>query len=180
MPPPGVLMLDARKDPQTVTADGQRVERLIEGVVVRNAVTHEDDRGELSEIFNPAWGVTSDPLVYVYQAMIRPGKLKGWVYHEHQEDRIFLSCGFLKWVLCDLREDSPTYKMINEITMSERNRKLLVIPRRVAHAAQNIGLNDAMFVNMPTRAYNHGDPDKFRIDIDSGAIPYRFESKPGW
>jgi dTDP-4-dehydrorhamnose 3,5-epimerase len=97
----GVLMLDARKDPQTVTADGQRVERLIEGVVVRNAVTHEDDRGELSEIFNPAWGVTSDPLVYVYQAMIRPGKLKGWVYHEHQEDRIFLSCGFLKWVLCD-------------------------------------------------------------------------------
>src|SRR5262245_240162 len=78
MPAAGVLMLDARKDPQTVTADGQRVERLIEGVVVRNAVTHEDDRGELSEIFNPAWGVTSEPLVYVYQSMIRPGKLKGW------------------------------------------------------------------------------------------------------
>jgi dTDP-4-dehydrorhamnose 3,5-epimerase len=70
--------------------------------------------------------------------------------------------------------------MINEITMSERNRKLLVIPRRVAHAVQNIGLNDAIFVNMPTRAYNHGDPDKFRIDTDSSAIPYRFESKPGW
>jgi hypothetical protein len=33
---------------------------------------------------------------------------------------------------------------------------------------------------MPTRAYNHGDPDKFRIDTDSSAIPYRFESKPGW
>src|SRR5262245_28849572 len=180
MPAAGPRVRDARKDRPTAPAYRQRAAPVLRGVAVRNAVADEEDRGELSEIFNPAWGVTREPLVYVYQSMIRPGKLKGWVYHEHQEDRIFLSCGFLKWVLCDLREDSPTYKMINEITMSERNRKLLVIPRRVAHAAQNIGLNDAIFVNMPTRAYNHGNPDKFRIDIDSNAIPYRFESKPGW
>jgi len=71
--------------------------------------------------------------------MIRPGKTKGWVYHEHQHDRIVVSCGFLKWVLYDQREESPTFKMINEITMSERNRKLLLIPRRVVHAVHNIG-----------------------------------------
>jgi dTDP-4-dehydrorhamnose 3,5-epimerase len=173
-------MLNARKDRQTVSAEGKPVQRLIEGVVVRDAATHEDERGEICELFNPAWGITRDPLVYVYQAMIRPGKIKGWIYHENQEDRIVVSCGFLKWVLYDQREESPTFKMINEITMSERNRKLLVIPRREVHAAQNIGACDAIFVNMPTRPYNHANPDEFRFDLDAEAIPYRFDSRRGW
>lgn len=173
-------MLKARKDSQSVTIEGKPTQRMIEGVIVRNAVTHEDERGEICEIFNPAWGVTHDPLVYVYQAMIRPGKIKGWIYHESQDDRIVVSCGFLKWVLYDQREGSSTYKMINEIIMSERNRKLLVIPRLVVHAAQNIGTCDAMFVNLPTRPYNHADPDKFRIALESSEIPYSFEPRLGW
>src|SRR5688572_12273628 len=82
------------RDAQTVTREGEPVRELIAGVEVRTAVTHVDDRGELCEIFDPSWGVHPAPLVYVYQAMVRPGKTKGWILHEQQDDRLFLSLGY--------------------------------------------------------------------------------------
>ncbi len=81
---------------------------MIAGVTIRMATTQIDERGEVCEIYNPAWGFMDAPLVYVYQALIRPGKIKGWVYHELQDDRLFVSLGTLKIVLFDTREDSPT------------------------------------------------------------------------
>jgi dTDP-4-dehydrorhamnose 3,5-epimerase len=143
-------------------------------------VTQIDERGELCEIYNPAWGVSDAPLVYVYSVMIRPGKLKGWVYHAKQHDRVFVSVGVLKWVLYDLRENSPTKHMINEFYMGERRPGLLTIPPYVAHATQNVGTIEAVFVNMPTRAYEHADPDKYRIPVESGVIPYSFDTGLGW
>jgi dTDP-4-dehydrorhamnose 3,5-epimerase len=172
-------MLEAAKDRSTVTADGREIAPRISGVTVRFAVTHVDGRGELCEIYNPAWKLHEAPLVYVYQSSVRPGMVKGWVYHKEQDDRIFVSFGRLKVVLYDPREDSPTKGMINEICLTERNRGLLIIPRLVLHAIENIGQSEAMFVNMPTRPYNHADPDKFRIALDSPQIPYVFRSGVG-
>ena len=57
---------------------------------------------------------------------------------------------------------------------SEKNRALLVIPRGVYHAVRNIGVTDAIFVNMPTRPYEHGDPDKFRLPLKNSLIPFSF------
>jgi dTDP-4-dehydrorhamnose 3,5-epimerase len=44
----------------------------------------------------------------------------------------------------------------------------------VYHAVQNIGIVDAVFINMPTRPYDHGDPDKLRLPLKNGLIPYSF------
>ena len=125
---------------------------MIEGVVIRLAKTLIDERGELCEIYNTAWGIVDAPLVYVYQAVLRPGKIKGWVYHELQTDRLFVSLGFLKIVLFDMRQDSPTSGMINEVHLSERNRGLLIIPSMVAHAVQNIGNTDGLYREPPKPA----------------------------
>src|SRR4051794_34067185 len=84
------LKARAVKDVQTVTHDGKPTTRLIDGVVIRPAVTHPDERGTLCEIFNPAWGVHASPLVYVYQFTIRPGMVKGWHVHHLHDDRIFV------------------------------------------------------------------------------------------
>ncbi|HVR97751.1 MAG TPA: dTDP-4-dehydrorhamnose 3,5-epimerase family protein [Thermoanaerobaculia bacterium] len=162
------------KDRQTVTPEGVRIAPRIAGVVVRPAVTHVDDRGELCEIYNPAWGIHEAPLVYVYQAMVRPHKVKGWVVHHLQDDRLFISLGTLRIVLYDAREGSPTQGEINEIFLGERNRGMVVIPRGVYHAVQNVGDCDAYFVNVPTRAYDHADPDKYRLPLDTDLIPFRF------
>jgi len=164
----------ARKFEQTVTKEGERLDPLIDGVMTRQAVTHPDERGTLCEVFNPAWELSDEPLVYVYQVTIRPGQVKGFVLHRTYSDRLFFSLGTAKVVLYDDREGSPTRGTLNELNFSDHNRTLLVIPPGVWHAVQNVGTTDALFVNCPTKPYNHEDPDKWALPNDSDLIPYRF------
>lgn len=173
-------MVQPTRDQQTVSSDGQSVASRIAGVTVRMATTLPDERGELCEIYNPAWGFSDAPLVYVYQVAIRPGRVKGWVVHYEQDDRLFISTGVFKIVLYDGRLDSPTHGQINVLHLGERNRGLLLIPRGVYHAMQNIGQTEAIFLNMPTRAYQHEKPDKYRLPLDTDLIPYRFDDRLGW
>jgi dTDP-4-dehydrorhamnose 3,5-epimerase len=164
----------ANQFPQTVTERSEPIGDLIDGVVRRSSITHPDERGTLTEIFNPVWDFSDDPLVYVYQVTIRPGQIKGFVLHRAYSDRLFFSLGTLKVVLYDDREDSPTRGMLNELFFSEENRGHLVIPPNVWHAVQNVGSTDALFVNCPSKPYNHADPDKWAMPEDSDLIPYSF------
>lgn len=141
---------------------------------MRPAVTHPDERGTLCEVFNPAWDLSDEPLVYVYQVTIRPGQVKGFVLHRTYSDRLFFSIGTSKVVLYDDREGSSTRGTLNELHFSDHNRTLLVIPPGVWHAVQNVGTTDALFVNCPTKPYDHEDPDKWALPRDSDLIPYRF------
>jgi dTDP-4-dehydrorhamnose 3,5-epimerase len=170
---------DPAKDPPTVTREGRRLASSIDGVELRPATVQVDDRGEVTEIFSPAWGVCPDPLVYVYQSIIRPHKAKGWVVHHEQHDRLFVSLGFLKIVLYDARPESTSHGLVQELHVSERNRALLVIPPGVFHAILNVGDVDAVFVNMPTRPYRHDNPDKYRLPLDTDQIPYDFVERLG-
>jgi dTDP-4-dehydrorhamnose 3,5-epimerase len=56
--------------------------------------------------------------------------------------------------------------------LTEEARALLLIPPGVWHGDQNYGSRDAVMMNFPTRSYNRDDPDKYRIDPHSGAIPF--------
>jgi len=167
------------KDRPTVTLAGERIGRQIEGVIVRRAITQTDERGTLCEILNPAWSVHPAPLVYVYQFTVRPGKIKGWHSHRLHDDRIFISRGEVRVVLYDSRVESPTHGMINEIFRTGLDRDLMVIPAGVYHAHQNVGTEDALFISMPTRAYQHDDPDVYRLPVNNDVIPYRFEPSLG-
>lgn len=169
-----------RQDVQTVGIDGEPVAPLIDGVQIRHQVTQIDERGTLCEILDPRWQVAESPIVYVYQFTIRPGKAKGWHVHRLHDDRIFISQGEIKVVLYDDRDDSPTYGMINEIYRSELRRSLMVIPRGVFHAHLNVGTRDALLVSMPTRGYDHAEPDVYRLPLDTNAIPYSFAQSLGW
>jgi dTDP-4-dehydrorhamnose 3,5-epimerase len=171
---------DPKQDVQTVTFDGEPVQKLIHGVVIRNAVTQIDDRGTLCEILRPDWDFHPAPLSYVYQFMIRPGKIKGWHVHHQHDDRIFISQGTVKVVLYDDRPDSPTYKTINVIHRTDLQRSIMTIPAFVFHAHQNIGSTDALMISMPTRLYNHESPDVYRYPIDNDYIPYKFSDVRGY
>lgn len=174
------MISNLKQDRQTVTVDGEPLVQLIEGVVMRSSVTHIDERGTLCEIHTPHGAPLPAPVVYVYQFTIRPGKIKGWHVHYLHDDRIFISQGQVKVVLYDSRPNSPTYRMVNEIYRSDLDRNLMVIPAHVFHAHQNIGTTDALFVSMPTRAYQHDGPDVYRLPIGTDQIPYQFENRPGW
>jgi len=164
-----------RKDLQTVTPEGKSIKQRISGVVIDQRPIQEDERGELQEIYNPAWGLHPDPLAYAYMAGIRPRQVKGWVMHKLQDDRLFVMSGVFRIALFDNRPESPTFKMLNVFVMSDHKRGLLIIPRGVYHALKNIGNNDAYFINLPTRPYHHQDPDKYRLPLKNGLIPFAFD-----
>jgi dTDP-4-dehydrorhamnose 3,5-epimerase len=171
--------LSGKRDPQTVTPEGKSLKRLIDGVKLRPAITHPDDRGSLCEIFSSQWAIDDGPVCYVYMAMLRPHKIKGWVVHREQDDRLFVTHGTVRFVLYDDRPESPTHKMISELFIGEQNRTLVCVPKGVYHALQNVGDTDATFINVPTKPYNHANPDKFRLPLVNDLIPYRFDDRQG-
>jgi len=165
----------ALKDQQTVSSEGKPVSRRIHGVLIDQRPMHEDERGSLQEIYDPAWGLHPDPLVYAYCVTIRPHQVKGWVVHRLQDDRLFVIRGVFRVALFDDRPESPTHRMLNVFVWSDHRRGLLVIPMGVFHAIQNIGSDEACFINLPTRPYSHEDPDKYRLPLRNDYIPFAFE-----
>jgi len=163
----------AQKDLASVTPDGESLDALIEGVDVRRARTHADERGTLCEIFDPRWGFTEDPLVYAYLVTIRPEQVRGWVVHREQTDRLFVYAGVLRIVLYDARTESDSFGRLNVLHFGEHDRALVSIPAGVFHAVKNVGDREGAFVNLPSQPYRHDDPDKYRLPLENNVIPYR-------
>lgn len=169
------------RDRQTVTPDGESVKPIVHGVSFREVATHVDDRGTVCEVFDPRWAWHPDPLVFVYTWTLRPGWVKGWALHREHEDRYLVLSGDLRVVLYDEREDSPTQGLVSEIYLTAYRRRLMNIPAGVWHADHNVGSSDVVVVNCPTIPYDHANPDKYRLPIDTDRIPFEFEGvKGGW
>lgn len=145
----------------------------IEGVVLRRLVTHSDGRGDLTVLLSSHY-VSEAVTPHVYLVTSKAGSIRGWVYHRFQSDRLALTNGDVRVVLYDLRPQSRTYRALNVLDVGKGNPVLLTIPPLVAHAVQCRGETDAQFVNMPTRAYDPGNPDKARLPWDHPEIPYSF------
>ena len=86
----------------------------------------------------------------------------------------------MELVLYDPRPASATYGEVSRIVLSEYHRRLVNVPRNVWHADHNIGNKDVVIVNFPTMAYDHANPDKLRLPIDSDLIPYKFSGARGY
>lgn len=168
------------RDQQTVTPQGEPIQRLPAGVMFHDVATHVDERGSVVELFDPRWGWHPDPLVFSYCFTIRPGMIKGWGVHREHEDRYCILLGEMEVVLYDERPESPTCGLVSKVVLSEYRRRLMNIPTGVWHADRNIGQKDVVVVNFPTIQYDHTNPDKHRLPLDNDRIPYKFEKARGW
>lgn len=162
--------MPARRDVQTVDPAGRRLDRLPEGMLLRDLVTHVDERGSVTELYDLRWDANPDPLVFAYTFTIRPGMAKGWGIHREHEDRYAFLDGELELVFVDAREDSATAGERSRLFLSQLDRTLLVIPRGVWHAERNIGSVDVRVINFPTIPYDHASPDKYRLPLDSDEL----------
>jgi dTDP-4-dehydrorhamnose 3,5-epimerase len=170
----------ARRDAQLTTPAGEVVRRLTAGVSIRQLPTHIDERGTVCELFDPRWNWHPDPMVFAYTFTIRPGIVKGWNLHREHEDRYVILSGDMNLVLFDPREDSPTCGEVCTVTLSGRQRCLVNVPINVWHADHNIGDTDVVAINFPTQPYDHRNPDKYRLPIDTPLIPYSFGDAKGY
>ena len=108
----------------------------------------------------------------VYMTTAYPGVTKAWHYHKKQTDHFICVKGMMKVVLYDAREDSPTYKMINEFFIGEHANLLVEIPPLVYHGFKCIGDQEAVVINTVTRPYNPRKADEYRIDEYENNIDY--------
>jgi dTDP-4-dehydrorhamnose 3,5-epimerase len=164
----------AAPDGATVAASGTSLQRLTHGVQIRRLVTHADSRGTVTELFDPRWGFSPEPLVFAYTFSIRPGVVKGWNIHRNHQDRYAILSGEMELIFFDPRPESPTCGEVCRLVLSEQNRFLVNVPVDVWHADHNIGNRDVVVVNFPTIPYDHAAPDKLRLPIDTPLIPYKF------
>jgi dTDP-4-dehydrorhamnose 3,5-epimerase len=111
---------------------------------------------------------------------LRPGRVKGWGMHLEHEDRYVIVQGDMEVVMYDAREESPTRGLVAKVVMSEHHRRLMSIPTGIWHANHNIGSTDVLVVNFPTKPYDHVNPDKYRLPLDTDKIPYEWPSSAGW
>jgi dTDP-4-dehydrorhamnose 3,5-epimerase len=144
---------------------------VIQDVEVKKLKPIRDDRGFLMEVLR-----SDEPMFkrfgQCYVTVVQPGIVKGWHYHKKQYDHFCCLKGTAKVVLYDGRENSKTYREVNEFILSIDSPLLVKIPPYVFHGFTAVGEAEAMILNLPTELYHYQDPDEFRESPFSEKIPY--------
>jgi dTDP-4-dehydrorhamnose 3,5-epimerase len=166
------MLPGAQKDNQLVTPEWEMLREPIEGVHLHEVRHVPRDHGIITEIFRHEWDPTGLPVAQIYQSRLYPGAIGAWSCHMKNVDRLFINQGNVKLVLSDGRENSPTFRRINEFHVGDARPAMMVIPIGVWHGLQNLGAADALMLNFPTRSYNYEDPDHYRLPFDTPEIPY--------
>ena len=139
-------------------------------------VPHED--GHVAEVARLGWPEIEQPIVQIHTTTTFPGRHRAWGLHQRSTDRLFVVSGLVKFAVYDGRLRSPTYGCVTDLIVSEKNPGLLIVPPNLYHGWRNIGVTEAIILNMPTVIYYYDAPDALDLPWDSEAaqriIPYRF------
>jgi dTDP-4-dehydrorhamnose 3,5-epimerase len=174
------LTLAAAKQDEETVREGAPVAKMLDGLVFHESIAHRDDRGSLTELFDPRWTWHPKPFAFCHQIIIHPGAVKGWGLHKIQEDRYFVVEGEMEVVMYDPRSESSTCGQICRVILAADRPRLMNVPTYVWHAAHNIGTGICRVINFPTIAYDPKNPDKYRLPLDTPLIPFSFRNATGW
>ncbi len=131
----------------------------------------QDDRGKVMHMLR-CTDSCFQKFGEVYFSWIYAGVTKAWQKHTKMVMNYAVPVGQIKLVLYDDRNDSTTYKEINEFYMGSEDYYLLTIPPHVWYGFQAIGNQAAMIVNCAT--IPHDPAEVMRLDIETSVIPYKW------
>ncbi len=149
---------------------------MIEGVAIKELVTHTDERGFFREIiratdefFSAGFGQWSHSLMF-------DNVIKAWHYHELQTDWWYVATGVLRVGLCDMREHSRTYKETMDFLMGDYQTACVVkIPPGVAHGCKTAqGPVNLFYVT----SHTYNPDDEYRIPYNDPTIDFDWISGP--
>lgn len=147
---------------------------MIQDIKIKKLATHSDGRGYLREILRD----DDNYLGHFGQASVsltKPGIIKAFHWHKYQDDLFYVISGNAQVVLYDLRKNSKTFKQIMTFEMSDKDPKLLFIPKKVAHGYKVLGKNPLIMLYFMSRSYNPKKPDEQRIPFDDKKIGFNWE-----
>lgn len=71
----------------------------------------------------------------------------------------------------DGRPGSPTEGLEQSVVLSPAAEQMLTIPTGVWHLDLNVGRDECILLNHPTRPYQHDDPDRWLLPWNTPEIP---------
>lgn len=159
---------------------------MIEGVILKKLIVHQDERGALFEILR------ADEKIFkkfgqAYITICKKGWVKGWHYHKKQWDYFCVVRGKAKIVLYDRRrsrqggERKSSSESLSEYILSAEKPQLLRIPPGVIHGFECISKQECWILNIPTQPYARAKPDEYRLPLNSPVVPYKpWQNCKGW
>jgi len=149
---------------------------MIDGVVIKELVTHTDRRGFFREIIRSTDDFFADGFGQWSHSLMFNGVTKAWHYHKIQTDWWYVCSGVLRVGLCDMREDSATYKETMDFLMGDvQAAQIIKIPPGVAHGCQTVQ-GPANLLYITSHVYN--PDDELRIAYDSTEIDFDWLAGP--
>jgi len=149
---------------------------MIEGVIFKTLISHNDVRGFFREVGRQAsetefWG----PVNQVSHTFMKAGVLKAWHYHLKQTDYWYVVKGKALIGLCDIRKNSKTFeKKMRFYVDGHLSGSVVKIPPGVAHGIR--ADCDVDMVYFTSRVY---DPnDELRLPPDHKKIGFNWNVKP--
>lgn len=149
---------------------------IIDGVQIKELQRHTDERGFFEEIIRFNDPFFAEGFAQLSHSVMHNNVIKAWHIHKTQVDWWYVTRGTLKVALYDTRENSSTYKTLNELFIGERGDNVVIkIPPGVAHGCKVLG-DEAELVYVTSGIYN---PDEEgRIAYDDPEIGYDWLKLP--
>lgn len=144
---------------------------MIDGVVIKQLVTHPDDRGFFREILRDDDGLLRR-FGQISATTTYPGVVKAFHWHERQDDLWYVAAGMAQVVLYDRRDGSKTQGQTQVIYAGDLNPVLIKIPPGVAHGYRVLGSEPVTVVYVTTESYVAAAPDEQRIPFDDPTIGF--------
>ena len=182
---PGAIADEFRAGPRTYAG-----KTPIAGVEVHRLSRHVDDRGFFMEIYRAKGDLPGSealaaffrdvPVAQINFTIVNAeNHIKGMHYHLKQQDVWFCpSPSKAKFVLFDVRKDSPTSGQTQVIVAGDGHDVLVLIPEGVAHGYRPLTNPCALFY-IVTRTFDARDPDEWRIAWDHPAVKDLWETPNG-
>ena len=111
----------------------------------------------------------------IYFSIAYPGVIKGWHEHTKQIQNYCVIEGMIKLVMFDNRQDSTTYKKIQELFIGDENYCLVTIPTGIIMGYKCIGSKKSILANCSTLP--HDPTEMISYEPLGEKVPYNWEIK---
>lgn len=164
----------AVKDMQSSTPDWDLKPLKIQGVRFRECKNIVTNNSVTKEVYRSDWALHDREIRHIISVTALPDAVLAWHQHLIQTDHFFPVDGTFLAALYDDRENSPSYRQLDVLRLSNLRPGVLVIPPGIWHGFKNLTGREATFINYFDREYQYADPDEYKLPANTDKIPFSF------
>jgi len=149
---------------------------MLDGVKIISLKQIVDERGKIMHMMKSTDEHFKE-FGEIYFSCSWPGSIKAWHIHQSMTINNAVISGNAKLVMYDLRENSTTFRDLQEVFLGESNYVLVQMPPGIANGYKAYGDKMVILANCATEPH---DPNEIiRLDPFTDKIPYSWDLKHG-